>query len=69
MKSWDHFVLFSSASAAVGNIGQANYAAANAYMDGLASYRISHKLPALSIGWSAWGGGGMAESSNVDSNI
>jgi acyl transferase domain-containing protein/acyl-CoA synthetase (AMP-forming)/AMP-acid ligase II/acyl carrier protein len=49
-----HFVLFSSASGLFGNPGQSAYAAANAFLDALASYRRSQDLAALSIDWSAW---------------
>jgi Polyketide synthase modules and related proteins len=45
----DHFVCFSSISAVIGNPGQSNYAAANAFLDGLAHYRRRHGLPGLAI--------------------
>lgn len=46
-----HFVVYSSASALVGNPGQSVYAAANGYLEGWARTRRRSGLPALAVGW------------------
>lgn len=53
-------IMFSSASGVLGAVGQANYAAANAFLDGLTHYRSRLGLQSLSIDWGPWQGEGMA---------
>ena len=54
------FVGFSSAAAILGGVTQANYAAANAFMDNLMRWRAASALPALSINWGPWSDVGMS---------
>jgi polyketide synthase PksN len=71
----DIFIIFSSLAGVMGNIGQADYAAGNAFMDSYAEYRnqLTEKKVrfghAISINWPLWREGGMTISKAMESMI
>ncbi len=65
----EFFIVYSSAASVLGSPGQANYATANALLDGLVAEREAQGLPATSINWGPWAKGGMATSHAARANL
>ncbi|MEJ2417346.1 MAG: SDR family NAD(P)-dependent oxidoreductase, partial [Exilibacterium sp.] len=71
----DFFVLFSSVAGCIGNVGQVDYVAANAFLNGFSRYRNSlvergqRSGRTLSINWPLWKDGGMRVSRETEDMI
>jgi hypothetical protein len=65
----DFFIVSSSVSSLFGSPGQANYATANALLDGLVAQRRAQGLPATGVNFGPWAQGGMASSEAATANI
>ena len=66
----DLFVMFSSFTSMIGNPGQSNYVAGNAFLDALAHHRHLRGLPALTVNWGAITGAGyVARNREVEERV
>jgi polyketide synthase PksL len=70
-----HFIAFASSAGALGNIGQADYAAANAFMDAYCQYRTTlvaagqRHGKSTAIDWPLWQDGGMKAPESIQKMI
>ncbi|KAK3336399.1 hypothetical protein B0T19DRAFT_364937 [Cercophora scortea] len=65
-KDMDFFVFLSSAAGVIGNRGQANYAAGNAFQDALARHRTAHGMHTVSLDLGPIIGAGMVDQDMMD---
>ncbi|WP_186029904.1 SDR family NAD(P)-dependent oxidoreductase [Burkholderia gladioli] len=65
----DFFVLYSSAAGLMGNPGQANHAAASAFLDAFAWYLRGQGVPAVALDWGAWSEIGAAAAREVGARL
>jgi acyl carrier protein len=65
----EFFIVSSSVSSVLGSPGQANYATANALLDGLVAQRKAQGLPATGVNYGPWAKGGMASSEAARANL
>ncbi|OJB53036.1 SDR family NAD(P)-dependent oxidoreductase [Burkholderia ubonensis] len=68
-RALDFFVLYSSAAGLMGNPGQANHAAASAFLDAFAWYLRGQGVPAVALDWGAWSEIGAAAARDVGARL
>ncbi|MFJ7837990.1 SDR family NAD(P)-dependent oxidoreductase [Lysinibacillus sphaericus] len=64
----DFFMMLSSITSVIGNMGQGNYAAANHFMNSFATYMNMNKLPGYTFCWGPWNESGMAADNDAISS-
>ena len=65
----DFFIMTSSITSVLGNMGQSNYAAANYFMNEFALWMQSQGVKAYAMCWGPWEDGGMASAENKDATV
>jgi acyl transferase domain-containing protein len=66
----DFFMLFSSLNTVLGEIGQADYCAANAFLDAYAHWKAAHGATrTITVNWDIWRDVGLAVDSNVPAGL